>query len=133
MGAVVLDTSVLLAALDPGDAHHHVAAERLRSHRDRGDSFVVSAIVLAEALVAEARRGEPAVEERRAAIRKAFGRTRPIDDEVAVGAARLRSVHRSLRLPDALVLAVGRVERATVILTADRRWAEVDQRVQVLG
>lgn len=133
MGAVVLDTSVLLAALDPGDAHHHVAVERLREYREHGNSFVVSAIVLAEALVAESRRGAPAVAERRAAIRKAFGPTRPIDDRVAVDAAALRSAHPALRLPDALVIAVGRVDRVAVILTADRRWSGVDERVQLVA
>lgn len=132
MGAVVLDTSVLLAALDPQDAHHHSAAERLRAHRDGGDSFIVSAIVLAEALIAESRRGEPAVDERRAAIRKAFGPTRPIDDPVAVDAAALRSAHPTLPLPDALVIAVGRVDRVAVILTADHRWSGVDDRVELV-
>jgi len=129
----VLDTSVLLAALDPEDVSHRIAAERLRAYRDRGDTFIVSAIVLAEALVAESRRRAPAVDERRAAISKAFGPTRPIDDRVAVDAAALRAAHPALRLPDALVIAVGRVDRVAVILTADHRWSRVDDRVELVA
>jgi len=56
----------------------------------------------------------------------------PIDRDVAKIAAALRARHKSLRLPDALVLAVGRVTDASAILTADSRWRGVDRRVQVV-
>ncbi|OLT10974.1 hypothetical protein BJF78_28140 [Pseudonocardia sp. CNS-139] len=61
-----------------------------------------------------------------------FGPVRPVDEEVAVTAAELRGRHRSLRLPDALVVATGIVEDA-VVLTCDKRLADVDPRVQVVG
>ena len=54
-----------------------------------------------------------------------------VDADVAKAAARLRARHRSLRLPDALVIATGIVDDAAV-LTCDRRLAAVDDRVQVL-
>jgi PIN domain nuclease of toxin-antitoxin system len=56
----------------------------------------------------------------------------PIDRDVAKIAAALRATHKSLRLPDALVLAVGRVARASAVLTADASWRSVDRRVQVV-
>jgi PIN domain nuclease of toxin-antitoxin system len=45
----------------------------------------------------------------------------PLDVPVAHAAARLRATHRSVRLPDALVLGTAAVLSATV-LTTDRRW-----------
>ncbi|MGH3908937.1 MAG: type II toxin-antitoxin system VapC family toxin [Pseudonocardiaceae bacterium] len=132
MGTVVLDASALIGLVDPADAHHRAAVETARELRAAGMSFLVPTTVLAEILVAPAGRGLPAVQERCRIVRAAFGPTRAIDEEVAVEAAGLRSRHRSLRLPDALVLAVGRVDCAAVVLTADRRWTDVDERVHVL-
>jgi PIN domain nuclease of toxin-antitoxin system len=47
--------------------------------------------------------------------------------------AELRSRHRGLRLPDALVLATAEVDAADRVLTADKRWAAADERVEVVG
>lgn len=60
-----------------------------------------------------------------------FGAVRVVDHPVAVAAARLRAAHRSLRLPDALVIATGVVDDAAV-LTCDKRLAAVEERVTVL-
>jgi predicted nucleic acid-binding protein len=56
----------------------------------------------------------------------------PIDRRIAKVAAALRAGHRSIRLPDALVLATGRATDASAILTADAGWRSVDRRVQVV-
>jgi predicted nucleic acid-binding protein len=45
-----------------------------------------------------------------------------LDAEIATAAARLRARHRSLRLPDALVIATASVRRADRLVTTDRRW-----------
>jgi hypothetical protein len=50
-----------------------------------------------------------------------------------MAAAELRAQHRSLRLPDALVIATGIVDDASVILTGDARWDGIDKRVELLG
>lgn len=63
----------------------------------------------------------------------AFGPVRPLDEEVAVAAARRRARHPRLRLPDALVLATADVEDADTVLTGDRRWAALDHRVVIVG
>jgi len=132
MGTVVLDASVLIGLVDPADTHHRAAVVTARELRAAGMRFLVPTTVLAEILVAPAGHGLPAVEERRRIVRTAFGPTRAIDEDVAVEAARLRARHRSLRLPDALVIAVGRMDRAAAVLTADRRWADIDERVHLL-
>lgn len=133
MGAVVLDSSVIVGLLDPGDAHHPQAAAVVTRLTSVGTEFTLAASVLAEVLVGEVRRGRIAVEQRRQQLQELCGDTRPIDDDVAIAAAELRAKHRALRLPDALVIAVGIVDDASSILTADKRWAAVDRRVEVLG
>jgi predicted nucleic acid-binding protein len=133
MGTVVLDTSVVIALFDPLDVHHEAAARQARKLRDEGANFCAPATVLAEVLIGSARRGPEATRQRKSRFINAFGRPRTIDEHVAVAAAKLRAQHKALRLPDALVIAVGLVDGANVVLTADKRWAQVDERVRVIG
>ena len=128
-----MDSSVILGLLDPDDAHHHVATAALTKYTEDGILFGLPASVLSEVLVGDARQGETAVAQRREQLIALFGPVRHIDEEVAIRAAELRAKHRSLRLPDALVIAVGLVDDAAAIVTADKRWASVDSRVQVLA
>ncbi len=131
MGAVVLDTSVLIGALDPSDTHHAATLRAVPGYRQHG--FSVPASVLAEVLVPTARDRPDEVLALRDRIGALFGPIRAIDDDVAMAAAKLRALHRSLRLPDALVIATGIVDDADVILTADVRWRGIDTRVELLG
>jgi hypothetical protein len=58
----------------------------------------------------------------------------PVDEAVAVAAARLRAEHGSaLRMPDALVLAYAEVRKARLVLTADARWTAWSRRVELIG
>jgi predicted nucleic acid-binding protein len=131
MGAVVLDTSVVIGFLFADDAHHRSARQEILDIRHRGDQFVLPASVLAESLIAEYRVSRAAGDELGEELIAAFGPERVVDADVATAAARLCARHRSLRLPDALVIATGVVERATV-LTCDKRLASVDGRIQLL-
>ncbi|WP_322761122.1 hypothetical protein [Frankia sp. Cr2] len=54
-----------------------------------------------------------------------------MDEAVAVAAALRRARHQSLRLPDALVFAAD-VVGAETILTGDKRWQSLDDRVEVV-
>ncbi|WP_028926781.1 type II toxin-antitoxin system VapC family toxin [Pseudonocardia acaciae] len=129
MGAVALDTSVVIGLLEPGDPHHASTRAEVAAARRRGDTFVLPASVLSEALVGGYRLGT--APDRRRRIVTLFGPVRPIDEGLALVAAELRGRHRSLRLADAFVIATGIVEQAAV-LTCDRRLAAVDGRVQVI-
>lgn len=51
---------------------------------------------------------------------------------MAVSAARLRASHRSLRLPDAIVLATAEALNAQAVLTGHKRWDRVDSRVTLI-
>ena len=46
----------------------------------------------------------------------------PVGEEIAVNAADLRARHKSLKLPDALVIATADSQGAESLLTTDRRW-----------
>ncbi len=118
MALILLDASVLIAHLDRRDAHHAAATKALREHAD--DDLRVPASAYAEVLVDPARRRR--VEHAREQLRALDLRIEPIDEAIAERAARLRAAHRSLRLPDALVLAAADALGADSVLTADRRW-----------
>jgi predicted nucleic acid-binding protein len=45
-----------------------------------------------------------------------------LDEEIATQAATLRARHRSLELPDALVIATAEHSRADRLITTDRKW-----------
>ena len=132
MGAVVVDTSVVIGYFDPADAHYEAVEPALLDVRERGEEFILPASVLAESMVGRLRREPSTAQLRRVATIEMFGEVRVIDEAVAMHAAQVRASHPRLRLPDALVIATGIVEGATV-LTCDAQWAAVDERVRVVG
>lgn len=130
MALTVVDASVLIALLDPGDAHHVTARLALEAHAD--DDLRIPAHALAEALVHPVRAGKQ--REARRLIESLEIAVDPVDETVAMSAARLRAEHGpALRLPDALVLAYADVRKAKSVLTADGRWTRWSRRVEVVG
>lgn len=132
MGPVVVDASVILAVLDPRDAHHSASVRSLRSARSRGRQILLPTSAFAEVLVGASRLGTEAIRKTEAFVDSVVDLVQPIDREVAKAAAALRARHMSLRLPDAMVIAAGRVTGASAILTADARWRGVDRHIQVV-
>lgn len=129
MALTVLDASVLIALLDPADPHHRAARAALEAHAD--DDLRIAAHTLAEALVHPARAGKE--REARRLIAGLEIAVDPVDETVALTAARLRARHgRVLRMPDALVLAYAEVRKAKHVLTADERWTAWSRRVELL-
>lgn len=133
MGTVVVDASVVIAFLNPDDSLHEVAVRAVRQSRAQQDRMILPATALAEILVDAARLGEAAVQTTERFINEIVDDVRDIDRPVARAAARYRARHGGLRLPDALVIAVGSVMNAESVLTADRRWLSVDARVRLVG
>ena len=121
MALIVLDTGIVIAALDTADANHAAAVAALREHAS--DDLRLPASALAEALVAPCRQG--IVSEVRRTIASLGFVVQPLDEEIAVRAAAVRAQHRDVRLPDALVAATGDALEAGVILTTDRRLARL--------
>jgi predicted nucleic acid-binding protein len=133
VGSVVVDASVVLGLLDPGDAHHVSATRALRRARANGDEVILPASALAEVLVGASRLGAGAVRTTEAFVDTIVDHVYDIDRSVARSAANYRAAHKAIRLPDAFVLAVGATLNADTVLTADATWAKVDRRVRVIG
>lgn len=129
MALIALDASVLIALLDPDDPHHQAARSALDAHADH--DLRIPAHTLAEALVHPVRAGKEREARRLIAALEIV--VEPVDEAVAVAAARLRARHGSaLRMPDALVLAYADVRKARRVLTADARWSAWSRRVELV-
>lgn len=115
--ACVLDTDVLIAALDRSDAHHRAASQAIR--RLAGDQvpLVMSVVNYAEALVRPAQK-ERTLRAAVAAIDAMSVRLVPPTPPMARDAARLRA--HGISLADGFALATARAHGAW-IATYDRR------------
>jgi predicted nucleic acid-binding protein len=129
MGIALLDTSIVIGALNRDDALHEIAGRAVRAERDR-HALAISALTYAEILVGPLRAGGRAVEvvERFAAQVRILDLSPPI----ARLAAELRAT-RGLTLPDAVIVATGQHLEADVIVTADARWKGIPRVVVVDG
>ena len=128
MGLALLDTSIVIAALNRDDALHRAAGQALRAERDR-HALAISALSYAEILVGPLRAGGRAVE-----VVEMFAaqvRIADLSPDIARRAAELRA-SRGLKLPDAVIVATGLRLEASVILTADARWKGIEK-VKVIG
>jgi len=128
VGVALLDTSIVIAALNRDDALHEAASEAIRTERDR-HALAISALTYAELLVGPLRAGGRAlgIVERFAA----HVRVADLSPDIARRAAELRA-GRGLKLPDAVIVATGLHLEAAVILTADARWKGIET-VTVVG
>lgn len=122
--AVVLDSDAVVGFLDRDDALHGAADAAVRDvigeHR-----ILVSALTYAE-VMAGARLGHHDEAAVGGFFAELISAILPVDVPVADRAAELRSRFRSLRMPDALILASADIE-ATVdlIVTGDQQIAKV--------
>jgi predicted nucleic acid-binding protein len=125
---IVIDSSVLIAHLDPADALHGPAVVALDERAE--DDLRLPASAYAESLVHPARHGQlAAAKQRLASLELAI---EPITPSIAERAASLRAGDRALRLPDALVLACGDALDADQVVTADQRWKRYGKRVRLI-
>jgi predicted nucleic acid-binding protein len=122
MGLTHLDAGVIIAFLDADDAHHDAARSALTDALDNTERLSIAASAVAECLVGPARRSPKAVEVVSTLIERLPASIVDLDAEVATRAAVLRARHRSLKLPDALVLASAEQSRADRLITTDRKW-----------
>jgi len=121
MGALILDASVVIGLLDTADAHHAKAIDDVEAGDRRGETLLMPASAYSEALVAFARASR--LGEARDAIAAMGISIAPLTAGIAETAAELRARHKTLRLPDAIVLATAR-ELDARILSYDRRLAK---------
>jgi predicted nucleic acid-binding protein len=126
---IVVDANWIVALRDPGDAHHHRAAEISREIAD--EETLLHPVTLAECLVAPAKLG--VLEQASAALRAAFA-VADTDTEAPVRWAAKRA-ETGLRLPDVIVLDTALHYGARAIATFDEQLAAraTDHRLTVLG
>jgi len=124
---VALDADIVIAFLDPGDDQHAVAVAQLRPRLAAGDELLVGATVYAETIVPPLQRGtDTTVDE---FLDSAGIAVVPIDRAIARRAAALRAEHRSLRLPDAMLLATATaIATDSALLTLDKKLRRLAQR-----
>jgi len=122
MGLTHLDAGVIIAFLDADDEHHDAARSALSDALDNAQRLSIAASALAECLVGAARRSPKAVELVRTVIDRLPVSVVQLDEDIATQAAMLRARHRSLKLPDALVIATAEHSSADRLITTDRKW-----------
>jgi len=122
MGLTHLDAGVIIGFLDADDSHHDTARAALSNALDHGDQLFMAASALADCLVGPARRGQQAIELVRTVIDRLPVSVVDLDTEIATRAAILRARHRTLKLPDALVIATATTSGAGQLITTDRKW-----------
>jgi len=129
MGLGLLDSSIVIGALNRHDALHEAASRAVRAERDR-HALAISALTYAEILVGPLRAGGRAV----AVVERFAAQVRIVDlsPDIARLAAELRAA-RGLKLPDAVIVATGLRLGADVILTADARWKGIEKVAVVDG
>lgn len=128
MALIVVDASVLIALLDPGDVLHTAAAAAITRHA--GDDLKLPASAYSETLVGPGRRGD--LRSAKQAIASLLMDVVPITDRIAEHAAELRARHPKLRLPDALVVATGSTLNADMVLTCDAGWRRLGKTISVV-
>jgi predicted nucleic acid-binding protein len=123
--AVVLDSAAVVGFLDRDDALHASATEAI-GRLVAEQRLLASAVTFAEVLT-----GVELMHHDAAVVRGFFAdliaEVIPVDVATAERAAELRAAHRSLRMPDALILAAADLDpEAEALLTGDARFASVD-------
>ncbi len=122
--AVVLDSDAVVAFLDRADALHAAADEAIRDLLGK-DRLLASAVTYAEVLTG-ARLGRHDEKRVRGFFADLISEILPVDAEVADKAADLRARRKSLRMPDALILATAALHsNANLIVTGDRATTKV--------
>jgi predicted nucleic acid-binding protein len=122
--AVVLDSGVVVGFLDQQDALHDAADAAVREFV-RGQRLVASVVTYAEVLTG-ARLGHHNEDAVAGFFAGLLSAVLPVDVAVADKAADLRSRFKSLRMPDALILATAETDpEIDLIVTGDRQLNKV--------
>jgi predicted nucleic acid-binding protein len=118
VGKVILDSSVIIALFNDGDAHHQAAMKALGESKD---NFEISTVSLAEALSSVLSDSER--HEMNSDIKKHFSPLHPVDEKVAFLASQIRAAKNAIQMPDALISATAILAKAE-LWTFDKRLAK---------
>jgi predicted nucleic acid-binding protein len=122
--AVALDSDVVIGFLDRQDALHDAADAAVREFA-RGKRLVASVVTYAEVMTG-ARLGHHNEDDVAGFFRGLLSAVLPVDVAVADMAADLQSRFKSLRMPDALILATAETDPAVdLIVTGGEQLTKV--------
>lgn len=128
MESVVLDSSVLIAFLNPEDRHHKSAQREIAAAKAR---FKISTITVTESMVLAARQSEAVANEFLADLDNHFGPFIVLDREIAMAAAKLRA-KTGLATPDAIISASATATGA-ILWTFDKALAKAHSGSHLIG
>jgi len=128
MGAIILDSSVLIAFLNSSDKHHMAAKSAIEASNS---SFKISILTVSEVLVKASGESEKRKRELLADLSKEFSPFFPFDLEVAVLAASVRA-KSPLRLPDAIISATATINKAE-LWTCDAALAKTHKGARLIA
>jgi predicted nucleic acid-binding protein len=122
--AVVLDSDAVVGFLDRNDALHDAADAAIRDLIGK-ERLLVSVVTYAEVLTG-ARLGHHDEHQVKGFFSDLISDVLPVDVEVADIAADLRSRRKSLRMPDAMILATAEIQpEVDLIVTGDLRMTKL--------
>jgi predicted nucleic acid-binding protein len=119
MGIALLDSNTVIGFLDADDRLHEVADAAVRAAASE-HVFAVSVVTVAE-LLTGAKLGHHDERTVRRFFAQTVSRRIPLDEPAAERAAELRAAQKTLKMPDALILATADLN-ADVVLTGDEEW-----------
>ena len=122
--AVVLDSDVVVGFLDRGDALHEAADAAVRE-LIRGQRLLASVVTYAEVMTG-ARLGHHDEDDVAGFFTSLLAGVMPVEVAVADRAADLRARVKSLRMPDALILATAEMDPdVDLIVTGDQKLTKI--------
>ena len=128
MESVVLDSSVVIAFLNPEDRHHKSAQREIAAATAR---FKISTITVAESMVLAARQSEAVANEFLVDLENHFGPFIVLDGQIAMAAAKLRA-KTGLATPDAIISASASATGA-MLWTFDKALAKAHNGSRLIG
>jgi predicted nucleic acid-binding protein len=126
--SVVLDSSVVIAFLNPEDRHHKAARRAIAGAKAR---FKISTITFTESMVLAARQSDAVANEFLADLENYVGPFVVLDSEIAMAAAKLRA-KTGLAIPDAIISASATATGA-ILWTFDKSLAKAHSGAVLIG
>ena len=125
MGLVLLDSSVLIASLNPKDIHHQNAI----NSNTVGNQFIISSISITELMPRAFKDGRS--DSIWSALTAMVQEVVDLDTHLAMSAAHIRS-SKGLKTPDAIISATA-LARGAQLWTFDSRLAKATPGARLLG
>lgn len=125
MGLVLLDSSVLIAALNPKDVHHQTAV----NSNTAGNQFIISTISITELMPRAIKDGIS--DSIWSALTNMVQEVVELDSALALSAAEIRS-DKGLKTPDAIISATAKA-RGAELWTLDAKLAKATPGARLLA